>query len=349
MTRKKIAIVGSGVSGLATLWTLRNTDHEIHLYEKDDRLGGHTNTVIWTHNGKTTPVDTGFIVLNSATYRKFQRTALFRLQTHIRTANFIAFLQALNIRINPTEMTFGVSRDKGSLEWSGTSLNSIFAQRRNIISPRFWRMILDIVRFNQFALDLLSEEAQTSNAHSESELSIGEYLEQNGYSDAFRDDYLIPMTACVWSAGPEKCALEFPAMTLVRFMWNHHLLNTISERPPWLTVEGGAQRYIDAVLKTCPKAKVHLGTPVLSLVSKRDRVTLTFGGVREDEQEDFDEVVLACHGNQALRIVGGSATMEQKEILSAFKTTPNMAYLHSDLSVCSPAPYRSSTANRTNS
>jgi predicted NAD/FAD-binding protein len=194
-------------------------------------------------------------------------------------------------------------------------------------------MILDIVRFNQFALDLLSEETQTSISNSVRELSIGEYLELNGYSDAFRDDYLIPMTACVWSTGPEKCALEFPAMTLVRFMWNHHLLTTISERPPWLTVEGGAQRYIDAVLEACPHAEVHLGTPVMSLVSKKDRATLTFGGKRESGQEEFDEVVLACHGNQALRIVGETATMEQKKILSAFKTTLNMAYLHSDLSV----------------
>lgn len=187
-------------------------------------------------------------------------------------------------------------------------------------------MIFDIVRFNQFALDLLEPSAKVPL-----DLTIGEYLSRNGYSASFRDDYLIPMTACVWSTGPDKCALEFPAVTLVRFLWNHHLLSTISERPDWLTIPGGSKRYLDAVLSQHPKEKLHLKTPVASVLSvDGERVEITFSDGRK---EHFDDVILACHGDQARSIIEGGATKEEMEILKAFETTPNEAYLHSDLSV----------------
>ncbi|KAF1951115.1 amine oxidase-like protein [Byssothecium circinans] len=311
MERKRIAIVGSGISGLSTLWTLRNSGHEIHLFEKDSRLGGHTNTTTWTHNGNTTPVDTGFIVMNTATY-----------------PNFIAFLHEIGVKTIASSMTFGISRDNGAFEWSGTSLSALFAQPTNALKPTFWRMIFDIIRFNLFSLDLLASPSNPSST-----LTIGEYLEKKGYSDAFRDDYLIPMTACVWSTGPDKCALEFPALTLVRFMWNHHLLSTVAERPPWLTIEGGSKRYIDAVLRECKDAVIHLATPIESLKRKDGKVALKLGGMDSGGIEVFDEVVLACHGDQARWIVGDAATLEEREILSAFETTPNTAYLHSDLSL----------------
>jgi predicted NAD/FAD-binding protein len=227
-----------------------------------------------------------------------------------------------------SEMTFGISRDSGAFEWSGTSLRALFAQPTNALRPAFWRMIFDIIRFNIFSLDLLSSPSAPSN-----ELTIGEYLEREGYSDAFRDDYLIPMTACVWSTGPDKCALEFPTLTLVRFMWNHHLLSTVSERPPWLTIEGGSQRYIDAVMKECNSANVHLSTPVKTLRRIDGKVEVDLGGRGTGSKEVFDEVVLACHGDQARWLVGDAATFEEKDILSAFETSPNTAYLHSDLSV----------------
>ncbi|KAH7392524.1 amine oxidase-like protein [Pyrenochaeta sp. MPI-SDFR-AT-0127] len=316
MERKRIAIVGSGISGLSALWALRNTSHQIHIFEKEDRLGGHTNTVTWTHNGRETPVDTGFIVLNTATY-----------------PNFIAFLDALRVKTVASEMTFGISRDAGAFEWSGTSAQALFAQPENALKPSFWRMIFDIVRFNQFALDLLSAAPGSSAASDAAEMSIGEYLRREGYSAAFRDDYLIPMTACVWSTGADKCALEFPALTLVRFMWNHHLLSTISERPPWLTVQGGAKRYIDAVMKECINANTHLGTPVEAVTKRNGQVELTLGGKAAGKTEVFDEVVLACHGDQARWLLGDTLTAEEKEILGAFETTPNMAYLHSDTSL----------------
>ncbi|KAH7075442.1 hypothetical protein BKA63DRAFT_511482 [Paraphoma chrysanthemicola] len=313
MEKKRIAIVGSGVSGLSALWTLRNTNHEIHLFEKEHRLGGHTNTVTWTHNGRSTPVDTGFIVLNTATY-----------------PNFIQFLKAIKVHTVASEMTFGVSRDTGAFEWSGTSGAALFAQPENALSPAFWRMIFDIVRFNNFALDLLSASPDTPSTSVNPEMSIGQYLEKEGYSDAFRDDYLIPMTASVWSTGADKCALEFPALTLVRFMWNHHLLTTISERPPWLTVEGGSRKYIDAVMTECGQAHVHLDTPVTSLTPSNGCVELALG---QGRTEVFDHVILACHGDQAYHLFGPAATSEERDVLAAFETTPNTAYLHSDLSL----------------
>lgn len=258
-------------------------------------------------------------------------------------ANFIAFLKEIGISPVPTEMTFGVSRDGGLFEWAGTSLSSIFAQRKNIFKPRMWRMIFDIVRFNQFALNLLIEEDESESnpvrqnyclskteepRHQE---SIGAYLEREGYSDAFRDDYLIPMTAAVWSTRPDKASLEFPAITLIRFLWNHHLLSTISTRPAWMTIPNGSKQYIDAVMAGFPQSQVHLGTPIASLgIKANDQIILR----RLDGIEDtYDHVILATHGDQALRMFQPIATKEEEDIMSGFQTSSNIAVLHSDLSV----------------
>lgn len=209
-TRKKVAIVGSGCAGLGAAWALKDTDYEVHIFEKQARLGGHTNTQTWTHAGKAIQVDTGFIVMNTATY-----------------PNFINFLKDVGIEPTPTEMSFGVCRDHDKFEWSG-SLQGVFAQRRNLFRISHWRMLFDIVRFNQYALDLLTvDEASTRD------ITIGQYLDEHHYSQAFRDEYLIPMTAAVWSTSPDKASLEFPAQTLIRFMWNHHLLSSVSRRPDW--------------------------------------------------------------------------------------------------------------------
>ncbi|KAL8807593.1 MAG: hypothetical protein Q9182_000577 [Xanthomendoza sp. 2 TL-2023] len=324
-SRKKVAVVGSGCSGLAALWALKSTDHEVHLYEADERLGGHTNTVDFTYRGNTTKVDTGFIVMNTATY-----------------PNFISFLRSISIEPVDTDMTFGISRDAGLFEWSGTSLSSIFAQRSNILAPCMWRMIFDIVRFNQFALDLLTDDEESemdpSNAngsgnHVQSpkrQQSIGEYLDREGYSDAFRNDYLIPMTAAVWSTAPDKASLEFPAITLVRFLWNHHLLTTVSARPRWMTILGGSQPYIDVVMKDIPLQQVHRKTEVKSLrVLSDGRIAVNTG----DAEALYDHVVLATHGDQALKIMRDNATEKEKKILSGFKTSKNTAALHSDTSL----------------
>ena len=239
-----------------------------------------------------------------------------------------------------TDMTFGVSRDAGKFEWAGTSLSSIFAQRRNFFRPRMWRLIFDIVRFNQFALDLLTSKDESENDPARgdekkgqtmpSEESIGHYLDREGYSQAFKDDYLIPMTAAVWSTSPDKCSLDFPAITLVRFMWNHHLLNTISARAPWMTIPGGTQQYIDAVMDDLPEERLHLKSKVTNLIPGKNGVV--FLSVN-DKIEVFDHVILAAHGDQALEILGQAANEQEKEILDGFKTSRNVAILHSDLSL----------------
>jgi predicted NAD/FAD-binding protein len=163
--------------------------------------------------------------------------------------------------------------------------------------------------------------------------SIGEYLHRNNYSAKFIDDYLIPMTACVWSTSPDKCSLEFPAATLIRFLWNHHLLSTLSARPPWLTIPGGSQRYIDAVMKDFPKDRVHLNTAVDSVRSSFGTVTL---GAATGRTETFDHIILATHGDEALNLIYKGATEEEISILNCFKTSKNTAFLHSDLSVRHP-------------
>ncbi|KAL8710426.1 MAG: hypothetical protein Q9220_005027 [cf. Caloplaca sp. 1 TL-2023] len=323
---KKVAIVGSGCSGLAALWALKNGKHEVHLYEADDRLGGHTNTVNFIHNGKNIKVDTGFIVMNTATY-----------------PNFIAFLKHVGIRPVDTDMTFGVSRDSGLFEWAGTSLSAVFAQRSNLLRLRMWRMIFDIIRFNQFALDLLTEneesEMDPSGANGadmpaasgpRQQQSIGGYLDQEGYSDAFRNDYLIPMTAAVWSTAPDKASLEFPAITLIRFLWNHHLLNTVTARPTWMTILGGSRPYIDAIIKDVPDSQIHLRAEVRSLRVLSDSCIAV---ETADSETLYDHVILATHGDQALNIIRDIATPRERKVLSGFKTSRNTAALHSDLSL----------------
>ena len=259
----------------------------------------------------------------------------------IAIANFIAFLKDIGVKTEDTDMTFGVSRDQGAFEWAGTSLSSVFAQRENLFSLRMWQMLFDIVRFNEFALDLLAEESESeidpsgangsaSNAPQPQQQSIGEYLDQQNYSDAFKNDYLIPMTASVWSTSPDKASLEFPAITLIRFLWNHHLLNTVAARPTWMTVPGGSRHYIDAALTDFPKSNIHLSTPVTSLRNEIGKIGLT---TASGHIEVFDHVILATHGDTATSIIQPSATKEEVDIMSGFQTSENTAVLHSDLSL----------------
>ncbi|KAK0639252.1 amine oxidase [Cercophora newfieldiana] len=316
--RKKVAIVGSGCAGIAALWALNRSPHDVYLYEADTRLGGHTNTVEFTNGKYKTMVDTGFIVMNTATY-----------------PNFINFLDKVGVATDKTEMTFAVSRDQGLFEWAGSNLSSVFCQRGNIFSPRMWRMIFDIIRFNQFALDLLAkddpEPATAKGSSPRPQETIGAYLKREGYSDAFRDEYLIPMTAAVWSTSPDKCSLEFPAVTLVRFLWNHHLLNTVSERPPWLTIRAGSKAYIDKVMRGFPPNHLFLNTKVTRLTNESDgRVRLHTSNGSSDV---YDHVILATHGDQAYSIIKDSATTEEHDIMSNFQTSENIAVMHSDLSL----------------
>ena len=202
-------------------------------------------------------------------------------------------------------------------------------------------MIFDIIRFNAFALDLLVDEPEsevdpseangsTADANKSGQQSIGEYLDQHGYSDAFKNDYLTPMTASVWSTRPDKASLEFPAITLIRFLWNHHLLNTIAARPTWMTIPGGSYQYIEAALAGFPDSNIHLSTPVTSVRNEIGRVGLA---TASGKTEVFDHVILATHGDTATSIIQSSATKEEMDIMSAFQASRNTAVLHSDLSL----------------
>lgn len=331
--RRKVAIVGSGCAGLGAAWALRESDCEVHLFEKSAKLGGHTNTQTWHHNEKSVPVDTGFIVMNAATY-----------------PNFLRFLAEVGIEPVETEMTFGISRDHGNFEWSGEP-RGIFAQRRNIFSPKHWRMIFDIVRFNQFALDLLAEDDESGLSRLGStprhrkyarDITIGQYLDVEGYSQGFRDDYLIPMTAAVWSTSPDKASLSFPALTLVRFMWNHHLLSTLAVRPPWLTIPGGSQRYIDAILSSFDSDKLHIHTSsaITSIRRPKNQHSSPVGLSWTDPTtlkpltDTFDHVVLAGHGDEILPLLSADTpSADELDVFSAFQTTENTTYFHSDLSL----------------
>ena len=202
-------------------------------------------------------------------------------------------------------------------------------------------MLFDIIRFNHFSPDLLLPSNQTP------EISIGEYLRREGYSDAFVNNYLIPMTAAIWSTAPDKCALEFPAKALVRFLWNHRLLNAVWERPRWFTIGGGAKRYVDAVTEGFPEENMHLEREVTYVGSEEDgrvRVVAKDKGGEVSSWGQFDHVVLATHGDQALRILGDEATFDERELLSHFRCEKNRAVLHSDISV---SPHLSSSPDVT--
>ncbi|KAI5456374.1 hypothetical protein BGZ63DRAFT_366927 [Mariannaea sp. PMI_226] len=318
--RKKVAIVGSGCAGIAALWALNKTYHDVYMYEAADRLGGHTNTVQFQKGKYTTAVDTGFIALNTVTYPNFHR-----------------FLEKIGVKTDAAEMSFSVSRDRGVYEWAGPSLFSVFCQRRNILSLRMWRMIFDVFRFNQFAMDLLINEEEelqhiyVGNAlmnQVSKEETLGQYLLREGYSDAFRDDYLIPLVATVWNTSSHKSILEFPVVTLVRFLWTHHHLTTMGARPQWLTLREGSKSYIDTVMKGFPPNHLFLKTSVRRVSNESDgrvRVYLENGS-----SEVYDHVILATHGDEALDIIRSSATEQEKAILSCFQTSQNEAVLHSD-------------------
>ncbi|KAH7915478.1 hypothetical protein BJ138DRAFT_1141850 [Hygrophoropsis aurantiaca] len=312
----KIAVIGSGVSGLAATWLLNeHSDHEVHLYEADSRPGGHANTVHFSpperQCDKGVDVDTGFIVFNPSTY-----------------PNFLRFLKRYpNITILPTEMTFSVSRDMGLFEWAGNNLFTVFCQPSRILDPDMWRLLYDVLRFNACSRTLIM------GTWPEEELSIGEYLHREGYSDSFRDNYLLPMTAAIWSTPPDKCAMDFPARTLIQFLNNHHLLQ-ITGKPSWLTIKGGSRNYVEAILSNLPEGRLHLSTAVESLSTGDPSKTNPFVVLktRDGATTTYDRVVMACHSDTALSILkaGKGMTEIENDILRRFAWNRNEAVLHAD-------------------
>ena len=294
----RIAIAGAGISGLGAAWLLQRQGHEVTLFEADARLGGHTATVDVTLDGKTFAVDTGFLVFNDRTYPRL-----------------IALFDELGVTSVASEMSFSCRIDRHGLEWAGTGLRSLFAQPRNALRPAFWRMLADIVRFNRDAMTMNDGDRAWS-------ITLGEFLEAEGYSAPFRDWYLLPMAAAIWSA-PRRDILEFPLPTFVRFCANHGLLQ-IADRPQWRTVQGGGRVYVERI--AAQLRDVRVATPV-------HRVVRTHRGVAIDSArrtgEAFDAVVLACHSDTALALLADPSHSEHR-LLSAIRYQSNRVVLHTD-------------------
>ncbi|MDX1352613.1 MAG: FAD-dependent oxidoreductase [Thiomicrorhabdus sp.] len=299
--RKQVAVIGSGISGISAAWFL-SQEHEVTLFEKNDRLGGHTNTVELEIEGQVQPVDTGFIVFNTPNYPLL--TAMFK---------------HLAVNTQNTEMSFSVSVNEGELEYSGNNLNTLFAQRRNLLNPQHWKMIAEILRFNKRAkADLASNNF--------CDMELGEYLVLHNFSERMRDYYLLPMAAAIWSC-PVEQMMKFPVNSFLRFFENHGLLN-IEDRPQWESVVGGSHQYLKAIL-ALQTFTVKLNHPI-SQVDKTDfgMVVTSLNG----KKQVFDEVVFACHADESYAMLS-EELQAQCQLLKNFKYQVNYAYLHSDVSL----------------
>ena len=296
----RIAIVGTGVSGLVSAHLLARR-HDVTLFEADDRPGGHAHTVTVDLPDGSFDVDTGFLVYNERNY-----------------PGLVKLFADLGVATKPSDMSFGVADEVTGLEWKGSSFDTVFAQRRNLVRPSFLRMLSDVVRFNRLARGLLDTPHDTS-------VSLGALLDGGRWSSQFLDWYLIPMGSSIWSADPSTF-LDMPAVTFVRFFANHGLLE-YGNQPDWRTVDGGSQRYVDAILRPLGRS-VRLADPVTKITRAADEVEIhTAGG-----PERFDHIVVATHSDQALELLSDPSTAE-REVLGAIRYQPNRATLHTDVSL----------------
>ena len=297
----KIAIIGSGIAGLSSAWLLQRDGHEITLLEAQDRPGGHTATVDVTLEGMTFPVDTGFLVYNDRTYPRL-----------------VELFETLDIASVASEMSFSCRVDGAGLEWAGTDLDALFAQRRNALRPGFWRMVFDILRFNRETTTMLTQGDLRP-------VPLGAFLDTQRYCAEFRDWYLLPMAAAIWSS-PKRDILDFPLPAFVRFCHNHGLLQ-IRDRPQWRTVAGGARTYVERIVSALPD--VRLATPVRRVTRHGDHVGIDTDG---HSGERFDQVVLACHSDQVLDLLDHPSPLETR-LLAAIRYQPNRVVLHTDASL----------------
>ncbi len=295
----KIAIVGSGISGLACAYYLQRR-HDVHVFEQNQRIGGHTATVDVSVGGRQYAIDTGFIVYNDWTY-----------------PNFIALLDELGVESQPTAMSFSVSDRLSGLEWAGTSLDALFAQRGNLVSPRFIGMIRDILRFNKESV------ADLESGRIDGNITLGDYLRRKRYGKAFIEQYLVPMGSAIWSADTDVMD-GFPLQFFVRFFKNHGLLS-IKNRPQWRVIKGGSREYLEPLTDGFAD-RIYTGNPVTGVRREADGITLS---LKDGRSERFDQVVLACHSDQALALLSDPSDTE-REVLGAMRYQDNDVVLHTD-------------------
>ncbi|MEE4241825.1 MAG: FAD-dependent oxidoreductase [Desulfopila sp.] len=296
MSGKRIAIIGTGISGLTCAYHLSRRN-EVTVFESADYVGGHTHTVKVEKNGETAWIDTGFIVFNDRTY-----------------PNFIRMMEDIGVARQKTEMSFSVRNDGIGLEYNGGSMTGLFAQPGNLVRPEFWGLLREILRFNR----------EVRNAAEDNSMTLGQFLDQGGYSILFRENYIIPMVSAIWSMGFAGC-FAFPLSFFVKFFDNHGLLD-ITNRPQWYTIKGGSSSYIEPLVKGF-KQNIRLNTAVTGVQRQNGSVAVetAFG------TELFDEAILACHGDQALALIKDPSPKE-KEVLSAFTCSENDVILHTDTS-----------------
>lgn len=296
----KIAVIGSGISGMvAAYYAGKNDDWQVDLFEARDRLGGHTATVDIQMDGKNLAVDTGFIVFNNKTY-----------------PNFLAFLNELGVEKQNTEMSFSVFDKKNNFEYNGNNLSSLFSQRKNIFSPKFYGFIYEILRFNNLCKEI------NQRGDKELFLTFGEFLKKYNFSEHFQQYYILPMASAIWSSSYsdiKKFSLQF----FVRFFENHGLLNVV-DRPQWYVIKKGSKSYIDALLPKL-KANIKLNTPVLRITRKDSSVSIS----TKNGTEEYDQVIFACHSDQALKILKDPSE-EEKQVLEKIKYQANNVILHTD-------------------
>lgn len=300
-----VAVIGSGIAGLGVAAALHPGEH-VTVFEAADWIGGHSNTVEVDDEGARLAIDTGFIVCNDRTYPRF-----------------LALLERLGVETQPAAMSFSLQHEATGLEYAGTDFNSLFAQRRNLLSPSFWRMLVDIVRFNA--------EARRSLARADDGATLGEWLEQRSYGRALGAHYVVPMGRAIWSAD-ERALLGFPARFFIEFFLRHGLLS-LNDQPQWRSVVGGSREYVRALAAPF-RARIRLATPVERVQRRAHGVTVTSAG---GHPEAFDAVVFACHADTALGILADPADAE-REILGSFPFQRNEALLHTDLRLLPRSP-----------
>ncbi|WP_052879386.1 NAD(P)/FAD-dependent oxidoreductase [Vibrio coralliirubri] len=296
---KKIAIIGSGISGLTCAHIL-DKHHDVTVFEKNDYVGGHTATVDIEHQGSAFSIDTGFIVFNDRTY-----------------PNFNQLLEQLGVERQPTEMSFSVHNTTTKFEYNGHSINSLFAQRSNIFKPQFWSLVSDILKFNKLC------KAQFESNEFTPDVTLGSFLQDNQFSDFFSQHYILPMGAAIWSTSLEEME-EFELKFFIQFFYNHGLLD-IANRPQWYVIPKGSRSYVEIILSRLSKP-VALNTSIKQVTRQETGITIEF---EDGSTQDFDEVIFACHSDQALRLLG-DATEQEQQVLGEIPYSRNEVVLHTD-------------------